>query len=564
MLFFKRGKKMKLKCVSSLEKCFLHENIDDKPELKKGTMLKNELYHFCVCYQGASVWKEYANLTIESPIAEYVRVTRIEPVPVQHASYYGDDDYISHEPGLYPDLMLPLEPNGRLAIPKNLKSLMVEIDTKNEVPAGLYPITFRFIGIDENDHSKPPQITFNESITFEVEIIDACLPKQDLKYTQWFHCDSLKTHYETEAFDEKHWQIIENFAKMAKRYGVNMILTPIFTPPLDTYVGGERETIQLVGVSRNNGVYSFDFSLLGRWVEMCNRIGFEYFEIAHFFTQWGANCTPKIMATVDGEYKKIFGWETNAHTGEYEEFLKAFIPELLNYLKGLDGADKRCYFHISDEPRVQHLETYTKAKNIVAPLLKGYPIIDALSEIEFYSDGVVEKPVPSTDHIEPFVEADIPDLWCYYCVSQFREVSNRFIAMPSYRTRIIGTQFYKYNISGFLHWGYNFYYNQFSYAQVNPLLNTDGEYFACAGDTFSVYSGKKGMPLESIRLLVFYDALQDLSAFKLCEELYGRDFVMNIIEEDIKPITFKVYPRRADYLLNVREKINKAIKEKIG
>ena len=34
------------------------------------------------------------------------------------------------------------------------------------------------------------------------------------------------------------------------------------------------------------------------------------------------------MATVNGEYKKIFGWETDAHGEEYGEFLKIKIENM--------------------------------------------------------------------------------------------------------------------------------------------------------------------------------------------------------------------------------------------
>lgn len=549
---------MRIKLISSLEKCFLDESIDNKKEYSSGSCLKNELFHFGLCYTcGADQrdntdgeWKNFAYLKVDSPIAEYVRVTRVEVVPVQHAGW-NDGNYLRTEPGLYPDVMQPLESDGRLIASYNLKSLMVEVDTKGEVEAGIYPITF----------TVTPDIGEECTATFNLEIINAELPEQKLKFTQWFYTDCLMQYYGTEAFDEKHWEIIENFAKTAVRYGINMLLTPVFTPALDTYVGGERATTQLVGIKKDNGVYSFDFSLLGRWVDMCNRIGVKYFEIAHFFTQWGAKAAPKIMATVDGEYKKIFGWETDACGKEYAEFLNVFIPELLAYMKSLDGADKRCWFHISDEPNETQLESYLAAKAIVAPLLKGYPIMDALSHYEFYSSGAVDKPVPGTTSVHTFIDNNVPDLWTYYCVSQANKVSNRFMAMPSYRTRIIGTQMYKYNIAGFLHWGYNFYNNQYSYATLNPYMNTDGEYFAAAGDTFSVYPGPDGKPWESIRLLVFYDALQDMRAYSLCESLYGKEFVMNIIEENIEPITFFDYPHREDYLLNVRERINKAIAE---
>ena len=97
---------------------------------------------------------------------------------------------------------------------------------------------------------------------------------------------------------------------------------------------------------------------------------------------------------------------------------------------------------------------------------KGYPIMDALSSIDYYKDGIVEHPVPACDHIEPFYEAEVPDLWTYYCCGQHTDVPNRFISQPSYRNRIIGFLFYKYDIKGFLQWGYNFYNSHFSLQMV--------------------------------------------------------------------------------------------------
>lgn len=554
---------MKLKIISSLEKCFLNESAAQKQEYTKGSCLKNELFHFEICYQASDKNSTgYAYLSVESEIADYVNISRIEPVSVQLASRpWSDDVFISKQPGLYPDVLQPLEENKRFAVADNLRSLMVEVDPKGEVKAGVYPITFCF----DFAHTYTNEIKGQYKVTFNLEIIDAFLPEQELKFTQWFYCDSLKSYYRTGTFDDRHFEIIENFAKTAVKYGVNTLLTPIFTPPLDTYVGGERETMQLVHVNRNNGTYTFDFTLLGKWVDMCNRIGIKYFEISHLFTQWGAKAAPKIMAMVDGEYKKIFGWETNATSQEYADFLRAFIPELLKYMKSLDGADERCFFHISDEPNQKQLESYLKAKAIIEPLLEGQPIIDALSSFDFYSSGAVKLPVVSIMHIDKFIENNVTELWAYYCVSEDTEnVSNRFIAMPSFRNRILGTQLYKYNISGFLHWGYNFYFNQFSYASVNPFMNTDGEYFSPAGDAFSVYPGPDGIPWESIRLLVFYDGLQDMRAYSLCEQFYGKDYVMKIIEDAINPITFRDYPLNAEYLLKVRERINRAIADKIG
>ena len=134
--------------------------------------------------------------------------------------------------------------------------------------------------------------------------------------------------------------------------------------------------------------------------------------------------------------------------------------------------------------------------------------------------------------------------------------------MPSARTRIIGTQFYKFNIAGFLQWGYNFYNNQNSYATVNPFLCSDGECFAPSGDTYSVYPGTNGEPWPSLRQVVFYEALQDQRALNLCESLYGRDYTMQLLEAGVEPITFMKYPQSSDYLLNLRRRVNEAIAAK--
>ncbi|MDE5964588.1 MAG: DUF4091 domain-containing protein, partial [Eubacterium sp.] len=79
---------------------------------------------------------------------------------------------------------------------------------------------------------------------------------------------------------------------------------------------------------------------------------------------------------------------------------------------------------------------------------------------------------------------------------------------------------------------------------------------------YVVYPGKNGMPLDSLRLHVFYDAIQDLLALKLLESKIGYDKTLEIIEKGIdRPITFTEYPHDARWLEGVREQINTAIAE---
>lgn len=549
---------MILKLISSLEKCFLDDDINSKFEYKSGSCLKDEIFRFGACYYSDSVCRTAVpiKLTVKSEISEHITVKRVEHVPVKLPVYNNveNNDYLRTTPGLFPDALTPLNSHNRLLMGSNLESLFIEVDTKKIEKAGVYAIELSFSNFDDG--------TFMASSTFDLEIIDCALPEQKTIYTQWFHCDCLMNYYGTKAFDEKHWIIIENYLKTAVKNGINMILTPVFTPPLDTYVGGERPTVQLVDVIVENGKYSFNFDKLKRWVDLCSKSGIKYFEISHLFTQWGALHAPKIIATVDGNEEKIFGWETDAAGTEYAEFLREFIPQLLLFLEK-EKIDSKTYFHISDEPTMECIENYTAARSIIAPLIKGRKIIDAISNYELYETNAGLSPIPATEHIKPFIKNGVPDLRTYYACDQHSGYSNRFISMPSYRNRIIGIQMYKYGIKGFLHWGYNFYNSQFSYAQLNPYLSTDGDYFSPAGDAFSVYPAPGGTAYESIRLAVFHDALQDIRALELCEELCGREKVMEMVEEGCT-LTFDEYPRTENYILELRKKINMEIKEKIA
>lgn len=121
--------------------------------------------------------------------------------------------------------------------------------------------------------------------TYELTMIESQLPKQTLIHTEWFYVDCLATWYEVEVFSEENWQRIDQFMKTAVDHGINMILTPIFTPPLETQVGGDRPTVQLVDVEKSGDTYRFGFDKLSRWVELCRTNGMEYLEFSHLFSQ---------------------------------------------------------------------------------------------------------------------------------------------------------------------------------------------------------------------------------------------------------------------------------------
>lgn len=541
---------LKLRTLSSLSKVFADESLSDT-EFASASMLTNEKYSFQVAYNWNGALQKNVKVKITSDIDSFIDTQIVDLSPSDMPCYIDHDDNILRStPGLYPDVLNNLNPRGIDLLPNQWRSLWLTIKgSNNNIPSGNHDIKISFINSQGTDLG---------STTFNLTVIDQMLPKQKLINTNWFHSDCISTYYGIEVFSNKHWDLLRKFIKTASDNGMNMILTPIFTPPLDTEVGGERPTVQLVDVFKEADKFNFKFDKLKKWVEMCLEVGIEYFEISHLFTQWGAEHAPKIVGMENGELVKLFGWDTDAYGEEYENFLSQFLPSLVDFINE-NGLTDRCYFHISDEPSIEHIENYKKGSSILNKYVNGFPVIDALSNYEFYENGLVKNPIPATNHIEKFLENNVPNLWAYYCCAQYKGVSNRFFNMPSARNRILGVQLYKFNIAGFLHWGYNFWYSQFAISPIDPYRVTDAGCGFPSGDAFVVYPGKNG-PLESLRLTVFNEALQDLRALQLLESYIGRQAVITILEEDLEtPITFDSYPKDMNWLLNKRQQINDLI-----
>lgn len=558
--------KILMKTLSSLEKVFLDE--EPMRVCTAHSALLNESSAFQIAYTTVREGEDTffrdcteLNLEVISPIKEYIRVRRVDHVPVRTARFASsDEDYLRNGPGLFPDVLSDIPEHGLRSCINQWDSLWVDIEPEGKAAAGTYPICIRLSALVPE--GEQPIVS---EVQYTFTLIGANLPEQKLYHTKWFHSDCLAVYYNVPVFSEEYWRIVENFMAAAVKRSINMILTPIHTPPLDTRVGGERPTVQLVDIACDHGKWSFGFEKLDRWVEMAKRVGVRYFEMAHLFTQWGAKYAPKIMATVDGVYKRAFGWDTDGVGPAYSAFLSEYVPAVCQRMKEL-GVLQNCLFHVSDEPHVDQMDGYRKAKEILKPLIGDCPIIDALSDYEFYKSGAVERPISAVNHIEPFLENNAKHLWSYYCIGQNRLVSNVFIAMPGYRNRIYAEQLYKYNIEGILQWGYNFYYSSNSDYPINPFMDTDWDGHSIAGDTFQVYPGPKGEPLESMRMMVSAHAIQDLRAFELLESLAGREFVLHLIDGDLpeeEKITFSQYPRRADYILELRRRVNEEIAKRI-
>lgn len=493
-----------------------------------------------------------------------IRIRQVLPVMCRRSCNpdYKDEDYLFYDARMAPDLLRDVEGDS-FPVTGEWQSLWVDICPGKEQKTGSYRLVFYMeAGTGEGSGKKAGEaagesVAAKDTVTCEVEIrvMDQELPPLPILHTEWFHCDGIVDYYGVEVFSEEFWKIFRNFVRVYVKRGGNMMYAPVITPPLDTEVGLERTTVQLVKVELSEKEYRFDFSDLGRFLDVCLEEGIIRFEISHLFTQWGATAAPKVVAWENGTCRRIFGWDTPSDDPEYLRFLGELIPALKEYLRGRGLLDKT-YFHISDEPNLESVQ-YQTAQGAVRPLLEGCTIMEAVSDYEYCAKGLVDVPVCATDHIEPFLEKRPSVLWSYYCCSQAVGVPNRFISMPSWRNRIYGILLYWLRIDGFLHWGFNFYNSMLSKKKINPYETVDADGGFPAGDPFLVYPGKDGIPEESIRIMVQDEAINDYRALYALESRIGRSQVMELIRQEAgMELSFKQYPKGEEFILRLREKVN--------
>ena len=492
---------------SSQLKIFPDTKIDTQKSIKHLRTLKNEPISFQLAFRSGGE-DDYLPVSVSISSELPVNAYKLVYVPVTHTQTKFDEPACeSRGPGLYPDMLVP-----RPAIPeiisnsegmkfyseKGVNEPLASVKdctnavwfTVNEqgqrLVAGEYTLDIRITDLATNE------LAFSQTVT--IEILDFSLDESELIYTNWLYVDCIAKYYNVKPYSRRFFEIFAKTVRNATLHKMNTLLLPAFTPPLDTPVGRERMNVQLVGVEKTEAGYSFDFSLFEKYVEIALEGGIKYFEHIPMYTQWGAEHAPNIYASVNGKKVRIFGWETDAHGEEYKIFLKEYVSALKKELEKLQIGENIIY-HISDEPSESALDAFGKAAGYFHSLIGDSECIDALSEIRFYNSGLVRTPAVALDRADDFYNAGA-DMMLYYTGGYYNggylnKCTNRLITTKPYRTRMLGTHLYRYKARGFLHWGYNYYFDRMSIGAYEPQSDPCG-YKRVPGASYIAYPAKNG------------------------------------------------------------------------
>lgn len=346
-------------------------------------------------------------------------------------------------------------------------------------------------------------------VPVKITVYGVTLPDdRTLFLTNWFNPGNIALGHGLEVWGEPYWKMLEAYARIMADYRQSVVITPIM------------ELIK--GRDDGKGNLTFDFSRLDRWVELFTKAGvIGYIEGSHLGGrgQWEAPDFDAHWPTIfipDGSLRKNPSVKVTSE--EYRKFLSAFLPALQKHLEEKGLLD--VYFqHLCDEPIPVNAESYKKLASCVREFAPKLKIIDACMCTEIA--GVIDVWVPLTDHYnreKAFFQGRQKagdQVWFYTCLAPKGKYMNRFIDYPLIDVRLLHWVNYKYGLTGYLHWGLNFWKSDDPFGHLEP--DWGGGNHLPPGDSHIIYPGKRG-PISSIRFEALRDGVEDFELLKLLEK----------------------------------------------
>ncbi len=437
---------------------------------------------------------------VDGPAGWAVRTRRVGYVPVMHHNTPIPDDPRDVEglgviPGYVPD---PLFDEDTVLLPDSeTHAFWISVQPAADAVAGDYRLSITV--------TADGMRAVRRGVSVRLHNV-RLLPRQGFPITHWFYADSLIDWYDTDLFDERFWDLLSAYVENIVAHGQDTLYVPVLTPPLD----GVKRPTQLLHVERaGSDCFRFGWQDVRRYVKLAKACGITFFEWCHPFTQWGCRHAIRVYEGQGADEVLLWPPETGATSDTYRAFLSQFLTELHQFLCEEDILNKS-QFHVSDEPHgAEHLAAYREARELLRELAPWMRVMDALSDIEYGRQGLTDEPVPSIRVALDFVNEGIP-CRCYYCCGPRGKYLNHLLDTPLAKIAMHGILFYRWPIHGFLHWGYNYWYESQTRNLIDPYTVQDGLKWPnwAYGDTFLVYPGPDG-PRDSIRWEVFAESLQD-------------------------------------------------------
>ncbi|MBO4355863.1 MAG: DUF4091 domain-containing protein [Clostridia bacterium] len=295
-----------------------------------------------------------------------------------------------------------------------------------------------------------------------IEIADALLPAETLKVTNWYSLGNMARGSGVEMWSEDHWKLIEAYGRAMRRIHQNVF-----------WITAESIIISV----DENEKYVFDFSRTERLIKLYLSLGFTTIEGLPLFSRETWEKAEFLVRTPKGTLK--------AMSPEGYEFVSEFLKAWADFLKRNGWYDITIQ-HVGDEPHESAAAEYRILSGIVRKFMPGIRIIEAVETYDL--DGAVDIWVPKNDYYDRNTaqleahRAKGDEIWFYTCCIPGGHYANRLLDFPLIRTRMLHWGNFKYNLTGYLHWGLNHWHgNPYEDTQTEPVNRLP------VGDTHILY-----------------------------------------------------------------------------
>jgi len=416
-------------------------------------------------------------------------------VPVDRPTQTPAKDQLRQPPADYPD---PLLDAAAINVPANqAQPIWITVPVPVQSAPGSYRGRLML-------YNQTGPIQTQMSLVLQVH--RAIVWKSRLQVTNWFamHWQHMKIAPAEDS--PEYWELLGKYARNMAEHRQNVaLISPL---ALARFKAGDGGRLQI------------DFSRFDKWVEIFKNEGvIGLIEGGHLGGRvggWESPFAVQIRQVKDGQ---VASASVDPASPEADTFYSQFMPSLVGHLKEKGWQDIYVQ-HLADEPIEKNIPSYRAIAALVRKHAPGMKIIEACHARDL--TGAIDIWVPQLNflhqdyqHYQDRQKAG-EQVWFYTCVFPQGEYANRFIEQPLIKTRLLHWINFRYGITGYLHWGYNFWTADDPFKKLTR--EHGGPPYLPAGDAWIVYPGKDG-PLDSIRFEAMRDGINDYELLcKLAEK----------------------------------------------
>ena len=389
---------------------------------------------------------------------------------------------------------------------------------------------------------------FRETRELKVQVYSPVIDRTSLWVTNWFGYafSYMNNGKDVEPYSDMYWDLTRTLARQMAQYRQNVaLISPL---QLAEYVIGDSLDFHI------------DFTRFIKTVEIFSEEGvLGRIEGGHIGTRESTWTSPfRVFVPVEKSDSIILEkFEISSDTARI--FYTTFFTELSKVLQDHHWQDIYMQ-HIADEPIDPNVDSYIEISNFIRKLIPDIPIIEACHSSQLENSISIWVPQLDFFHIDHEFynqrREQGDEIWFYTCLSPKGEYANRFIDQPLIKTRLLHWINFKYNASGYLHWGLNHWnHSRDPYNETSGIILESGNIMP-AGDAWIIYPGERqvypSLRLEAMRDgIVDYELLRMLSvkdeekAMQLANQIV---FAFNRYETDIG--TFRSVRRQMLELLS--------------